>query len=77
MEGREMKLKVFAEKETDVVEYQLREEDGYMVLEDVTNGLTLVGIRETSAGRLEVFAFYDVGDPYNTDDYGLVQVGPE
>jgi hypothetical protein len=72
-----MKLRVFAEKETDVVEYQLREEDGYMVLEDVTNGLTLVGIRETSAGRLEVFAFYGVGDPYDTDDYGLVQVGPE
>jgi hypothetical protein len=72
-----MKLRVFAEKETDVVKYQLREEDGYMVLEDVTNGLTLVGIRETSAGRLEVFAFYDVGDPYDTDDEGCVRVVPE
>jgi hypothetical protein len=28
MEGREMKLKVFDEKETDVVEYQLREDEG-------------------------------------------------
>jgi hypothetical protein len=72
-----MKLKVFAEKETDVVEYQLREEDGYMVLEDVTNGLTLVGIREAYDGRLEVFAFYGVGDPYDTDDEGCVRVVPE
>jgi hypothetical protein len=72
-----MKLKVFAEKETDVVEYQLREKDGYMVLEDITHGVLLVGIRETSAGRLEVFAFYCVGNPYDTDEYGLVEVVPE
>jgi hypothetical protein len=73
-----MKLKVFDEKETDVVEYQLREEeDGYMVLEDITHGVLLVGIRETSAGRLEVFAFYGVGDTYDTDDEGCVRVVPE